>query len=520
MEIFQNFDFSAGLNILNGATEILPSQCVLSQNFITDGKKLKTLCGFEKFNRYPIDGYELKHVKSLFRFIKPSDTNIKKFIASIGDSVWQADEILKQWNSLISGLNENDVVDFAQIGDSYCYMVNRSNGLFKYNGTSAPYSISSAPGGLTISAHYNRLFIGGNPSHPNRFYWSEPGMHDSWDVAENYQELPTVDGDSVTKIIFFNNGSLVFKQQSIWQVEGNIEPFPVYAVSESIGSPAGKSILNYGNRIFWFGNTGHFYCYDGSAITNLTEPKIGKIPVARSMMDKVCASVVDGWLWLSYCDKNTNDVFNNRVLMLDLENPSKDPKWFGAHKGYHINSFCQFSGQVDSGNVFFGDAVTSTVWLKNKSYYLGYGLIGTTLSGTSSTITVRCDDNDVTENCLVGCKITLTGGQGAGQERVITSNTAFTENNGLYEGVLTVHSDFAVIPSSNTLWAIGLIDAKYRTGPLSFETPEQQKIFDKIFLHTEAKGGYGVKISVLKDHLDSGSDYFYSLSGDTSLWDS
>ena len=446
MEIFQNFDFSGGLNILNGATEISPSECAVSQNFITDGKKLKTLTGFEKFNRYPIEGYELKPVKSLFRFIKPSNTNIKKFIASIGDSLWLADEILKQWTLLISGLNETDPVDFAQIGDSYCYMVNQSNGLYKYNGTSAPYNISSAPGGLTLSAHYNRLFIGGNPDHPNRFYWSDPGMHDSWDVSENYQELPTVDSDSVTKIIFFNNGSLIFKQQSIWQVEGNIEPFPVHAVSESIGSPAGKSILNYGNKIFWLGNTGHFYCFDGSVITNLTESKIGKIQVARSMMDKVSASVIGGRLWLSYCDKNTNDVFNNRVLILDLESPSKGPKWFGPHKGYHINSFCEFSAQVDSENIFFGDSVTSTVWIKNNSYYLGYGLSGTTLSGTLSTITVRCEDSSITKNCLAGCKITLTGGQGAGQDRIIISNTEFTANNGLYEGVLTVHSNFTVTP--------------------------------------------------------------------------
>ena len=70
------------------------------------------------------------------------------------------------------------------------------------------------------------------------------------------------------------------------------------------------------------------------------------------------------------------------------------------------------------------------------------------------------------------------------------------------------------------MWTIGLIEAKYRTGPLSFERPEQQKIFDKLFLHTEAKGNYDVKISILKDHLDTGSDYFYSLSSDASLWDS
>ena len=519
MEIFQSFDFSGGLNITNGVTEILPAECVLSQNFISDGKKLQVLTGYTKFNRYPIEGYELKPVKSLFRFIKPSNPNVKKFIASIGDTVWVADEVLQQWTPLISGLNENNTLDFAQAGDFYCYMLNRSNGLYKYNGTSSPYSISSAPCGSTISVHYNRLFIAGNPDHPNRFYWSDPGLHDNWDVIENYQELPTIDSDTVTKIIFYNNGSLIFKQQSIWQVEGNIEPFPVYTVSESIGCPAGKSVLSYGNCIFWFGNTGHFYCYDGSAIINLTESKIGKIPVARSMMDKVCASVIDGWLWVSYCDKNTNDIFNNRVLMLDLESPLTDPRWFGVHKGYHIDSFCEFSNQIDSGNIYFGDAVTSTVWLKNKSYYLGYGLCGTTLSGTSSTLTIRCDDSSVTENCLAGCKITLTGGNGAGQERIITSNTEFTENSGLYEGVISVHSNFTTLPQSNTLWEIGLIDARYRTGPLSFGTPEQQKIYDKIFLHTEAQGDFSVKISILKDHLDTGSEYFYSLLGDASYWD-
>ncbi|MCD6461004.1 hypothetical protein J7L67_10115 [bacterium] len=382
-----------------------------------------------------------------------------------------------------------------------------------------PHNIPDAPCGSTISSHYNRLFIGGNPAHPNRFYFSEAGLYDNWDITENYQELPTIDSDAITKIFFFTNGSLIFKQQSVWHIEGNIEPFPVYAVSESIGCPAKKSVLSYSDKMFWFGNTGHFYCYDGSRIINLTESKIGTIPVAGSMADKVCAQVIGQWLWVSYCDKNSNDLFNNRILMLDLKSRLNDPKWFGPHIGFHINSFCEFSSQIDSGNVFFGDAVTSTVWIKNNADYMGYSLNGTTLSGTTSTISVRCTDNSITANCLCGCKIILTGGQGADQERVITANTAFAENNGDYEGVITVHSNFTTIPQSDTLWEIGLIDAKYRTGPLSFEAPEQQKILDKIFLHTEAQGDYCVKISILKDHLDTGNMYFYNLAGDISNWD-
>ncbi|MCD6460765.1 hypothetical protein J7L67_08885 [bacterium] len=144
MEIFQNFDFSGGLNIVNGITQISPAQCALSQNFISDGKKLNTLSGFIKFNKYPIEGYVLKPVKSLFRFISPSDTNIKKFLASIGDKIWTADEFSQQWTPLISNLNDNDTVDFTQIGDFYCYILNQSNGLYKYNGIAAPYNGSVA----------------------------------------------------------------------------------------------------------------------------------------------------------------------------------------------------------------------------------------------------------------------------------------------------------------------------------------------------------------------------------------
>ncbi|MDX9703870.1 MAG: hypothetical protein RBU23_12635 [Candidatus Auribacterota bacterium] len=518
-EVYRNFDFSGGLRIRDTHAEINPNECALSQNMVSSGKALRVLAGYSKFNKRPIDGYRLKPVKSMFRFTKPADPTVKRFMASIGDTVFTANEPERTWTPLLAGLDESAQADFATSGDTSCYITTAHDGLYKYNGQGSPYLLADAPRGSTISTHYNRLFCGGDPNHPNRFYWSKPGQPDNWDTVNQYQELPAVNGDSVTKTIFFLDGSLVFKQNSIWHVTGNVEPFPVFSVSETLGTPSGKSVVMFEQSVIWYSNTGHICAYDGARIFNLTEQKLGKLPVARSMTDSVCCAVIDNQLWVSYCDKDSGETFNNRVLIADLGNGLADPRWFGPHKGFRISAFCSFSGQGDNGSVYFGDSATSTVWLKGDMYYMGASLCGTTSDAGDATISVVTAEPSIDVDELAGCCITLTGATGGSQKRVITANTAFLSDGQNYTGTITVNKQWDTQPDANTLWEIGRIDAKYHTGPLVLLDERCQKIFDKILLQTESQGDYSIEVQLIKDQQQSGNRYFYSMLGCGSLWD-
>lgn len=517
-EIYQSFDFSGGLRLTDRHSEPYPNECTLAQNFISNGKALQVLPGYTAFNSVPVTGYTTAAVKSLFRFIKPSDPTVKRFLAHIGDAVCVADEVDKSWTPVITGLGSSSVTDFVTFGDVHCYLTASGNGIYKYHGSGSPYLVAGAPQGSTISAHYNRLFAGGVPEHPNRFYWSSPGQPDDWDMVEQYQELPSVDGDAITRIIFFHDGSIIFKQRSMWHISGNVEPFPVYSISESMGTPAAKSVVLHGDVVIWFAANGHIYAYDGARIVNLTETKLGPLPVARSMMDKVCASIIDDQLWVSYCDRDSGDTFNNRVLIADLRYGIGDPRWFGPHTGYHITSFCTFDGQGDSGATYFGDANTSRVWVQGDIYYHGLNISGSITSSTTTVISAVAGES-IAQNALAGCVIDITAGTGSGQRRIIVANSAFTGSGSTYSGTITVHNPWDTAPDSSSVWETGRIDAAYRTGNLIMQSPERQKIFDKIIVHAESQGDYPLTIELLKDHARSGNQYAYSLLGSGSLWD-
>lgn len=515
--IYQNFDFSGGLNTREKVAQISSNECTLSQNWLSNGKAIEVLPGYRKFNTTPIPGMEQQPVRSMFRFIKPIDPNIKRFLIQCGTAVFVADEVNKTWTQLIGSLDPYACIDWAVYGDVHCYLINDVDGLYKYNGTSI-YTLPAAPKGATVSTHFNRLFVGGGRQHPSRLYWTEAGQPDSWDTIQNFQELPSVNGDGITKLIFFLDSTLVFKHQSIWQVAGNIDPFPINVVSDSIGCPAPKSVVVYGDRIFWFSNTKHIYCFDRLRLINLTLDRIGPLPVCRDKMDSVCCQIIDNRLWVSYCDEDSHEMYNDRVMICDIEDLAQ-PKWFGPHRGFRIVSFCSFDGHNDSGQVYFGDANTATVWRKSTDYFFGSGLEGTATAGTAQTISIKTD-GPVEQDELAGCSIELTGGTGSGQSRIITANTACIEDSGFYTGTITVDLVWDTIPSTDTVWEVGAIEAKYRTGVLSMDAPERQKIFDKVFVHTESEGSYPLTIEIVKNHLDTGNQYDYSMLGSTSIWDS
>ncbi|MCB1195833.1 hypothetical protein KDK77_06585 [bacterium] len=513
-QFFQNFDFSGGLNIRHQTAEIFPNECIVSQNWISNGRAIEVLPGYTKYNEAPIPGSILNPINSLFRFVKPSEPSVKRFLAQSGNGVWVANEVQKTWNLLIGGLYADSSMEFVTHGDQYCYMVNGYDGLKKYNGT-AVSTVSNAPNGVTITGHYNRLMIAGGPEYPGRIYWSNPGAPDEWDVVNQFQEIPSTQGDPITKILFFLDGTIIFKGYSIWRIQSNFEPFPVFNISDEIGCPAKKSVVVYGDKIFWFGSTGHIYCYDRASIRNLTAEKIGALPVAANRRADVCCSIVDGRLWVSYCTENSNESFNNTLMICDITFLDS-PRWFGPHKGFHINCFSSFK---ESEDVFFGDANTSTVWRKGTNYYFGKNFNGTTTAGSAASLTVSTAGTSIAENELAGCVIELIGGSGQGQRKIITANTPFDAQGEVLTGTIIVSEEWNPVPTEDTVWEIGAIDARYRTGILSFQMPERQKLFDKVFLHAESAGAHYLTIEVIKNHLDYGNQYFYSLLGTATIWD-
>jgi|GEM_PF-2246485 len=517
--VYRNFDFSGGLNIKDRTAEIAPQECVISQNWVCCGKAIEVLTGYTKFNTVPVAGKTQKPVKSMFRFVSPINPSVKKLIINCADSLFAADQAAGCFYPIMTGLDENAVFDYVNFGDGYCYMANGVDGLKKYNGF-ALYSIASSPQGGAVGAHYNRLIVSGGQSYPGRFYFSEPGNPEGFDLINNFQEVPSINGDAITKIVFFIDSSIIFKHNSIWRISGNLQPFPVDNLSDALGCPAPKSVISFEDKLFFISNTRHLYCYDRSNLINLTENFIGEIPVSKSRIKDVCAQAIDGRIWISYCDENSNDNFNNRVITCDISRFSS-PRWFGPHKGFRILSFCSSTAYDDTDDTFFGDANTSTVWRKSSDYFLGADCEGVCISADSDSVYVKTLSDSIPADSLCGCVLKITGGTGAGQEKIVVANSEFSAGagDGFYAGLITIDSQWDIVPDTGSIWEIGSIEARYRTGILTFSSPERQKLIDKVFVHAESRGDYPLNIEIIKNHLDSGNSYGYSLLGDSVVWD-
>lgn len=552
MPVYEEYNFDKSVNLIDpdsyDLTGLPPRKM---QNFIADTVALKTLSGYAKINVTPVNIPTITASKvytnpilSLFRYWRGS-TSTKKVLAHIDTSIYELNTTTNTLDLIATGYNivSSTVpcqwVVYNDTGSAYFC---EGTALYKYTGTTISaidLSAISSPTPKNISVHGTRLLISGYSSNPNKIYFSDAGSPETFTAGNDF-DMPSTYGGTIQKHIPYNNGTLVFMSNALYYVTGdfNTPPTPIL-ITNGIGTLSPQSIVAYQNYIFWVGNNKRVYMLVGLTPAELSSRDIGELDISTTYIGNVSAEVVDNNLWIVYTDTSGSITYNNKLLICDFRNPA-NPKWSGEHLGYRIRSFVKLQAQGDTGQVYFGDSVSSTLYQKTSDYYLGAGITGTVADTApeSSTFTIKFTESAYnlfslgTEDTLSGLQITFESGSlydsdtSTGESKIILYSTPAVLDstvNGInyYTSRITLLSSFSTVPADGDSFEIGQIDSRYQSCWLSQKERYRNKVAHKVYINTISAGDFDMLVYVrnrVKQIADQ--EQTLSLLGSGAVWDS
>lgn len=186
---------------------------------------------------------------------------------------------------------ETGKLDFAQVQiDSVGYLLIASGeeAIVKYNGALATPFGSAA--GLSdkpvqyIAMYRDRLFSAGDPSFPNRLYWSQlPGsgrsienwgeVADSANVSGGHAEVGGAAGDPILGLYALSNQLLIFKKRSLYRLIGD-KPgnFILERVDADVEQTAHTALAAQGDLLYFMTGAG-LCCFNGVSAAPLGDTR-------------------------------------------------------------------------------------------------------------------------------------------------------------------------------------------------------------------------------------------------------
>lgn len=133
-------------------------------------------------------------------------------------------------------------------GDAIIYMVNRNfTGLLKWVPAAAASAyVASSPIGEYIHRYNKMLFVAGDPTKPNRLYFSDPGLPDSW-PALNYIDISPRHG-SITGLVGQPGQLVVFCERAVLSLRGTPPlRYDLDSIHERVGCDNPGSLSTFGS---------------------------------------------------------------------------------------------------------------------------------------------------------------------------------------------------------------------------------------------------------------------------------
>lgn len=159
--------------------------------------------------------------------------------------------------------------------DIYMNFVQASDKLFGFNGaevvdvavdgTTVTRNRAGVPKGLFGVWFHNYLFVGGVSATPNRIYWSNLGDPLTFD-AGNFVDINANDGDVLTALNVLNDQLVIFKNYSIWSIDGwSGSTFNVTTIAgqntqmraQGAGTPSHQSVVSVGRDLLYMSFLGN-----------------------------------------------------------------------------------------------------------------------------------------------------------------------------------------------------------------------------------------------------------------------
>ena len=264
IDAFAGVDQSQSENGLNPAFS--PDAC----NMDTSDGDLAVARGYVRHIPAQVPGGGAPHRLYLFR-----RADVDQVIVVAGREVYAYKN--GQWlpvytfaGGLVSGQ-----VDFvqAQIDSAgYLLIASGEQPIIKYDGTSAQEFGST--GGLSdkpvqyLTIYRDRLFAAGDPSFPNRLYWSQlPGsgrsieewgeVPDSANVSGGHAEIGGTAGDPIQGLCALSNQLLIFKKRSIYRLLGD-KPgnFTIERVDADVERAAHTALVSHADQLYFMTDAG------------------------------------------------------------------------------------------------------------------------------------------------------------------------------------------------------------------------------------------------------------------------
>lgn len=286
------------------------------------------------------------------------------------------------YTSIRAGLTPSQKARFADLLN-YTFMVNGADATAIWNGNvSGSFvttgSANGAPIGKYIDTFVGRVWIAGNPSYPDRLFWSTKSLPAvtqtvTWSTdpttGTQWGDISPNDGETITALKKYKNALLVFKPNRIYKVYNisTVDQDPSYTV----GTYSQESVVETKAGLFFHHSTG-FYQYNVYGI--LQEISIPIIDIVRAIPASSYTSVA-GWIDPDgdHINWSIGNVTYGGVSYTNMVVRYRISTQVWTHRVYTVQFIC--SGRYTDGSTLFNIIGTTD----GRTYKYN---VGTTDDGT------------------------------------------------------------------------------------------------------------------------------------------
>lgn len=201
-------------------------------------------------------------------------------------------------------------------GFAYCVSTNRDP-IIKTNGATYSQLVSSATGKI-ITVTPDRLVLSGFSSFPNRIDFSAAANFADWSTGISptsaFNFTISAPGSKITHLAYAFNRVMWFKDSSFGYIlqGATASDWVVQTISPNVGTLDNSSVY-YQGILYFRGNDGHIWSYDGSNLTKLTRDINGTVSQSQGRIS-------NSWLQSSSDDFAAGNT--NPSIYLDTQTTS------------------------------------------------------------------------------------------------------------------------------------------------------------------------------------------------------
>ena len=452
-------------------------------------------------------------------FDKLGSTNTFNVVAA-GDSVYSYNS--NTANAIATGLTDNSNTFFTFIqtqdprspSDDIVIMANGANtgtaSLLVWNGTgTAIYlnsftSASGVPIAKYLLLHKERVYAANITDSSDvdagvkvtRSSFGTDGNPDPHRFRESFYVGGSSKGGDIKGFKILNDNIFIFLRKSVWRFSpssGSVGDLS--QLQESVGVLAPFSLVDCGDFLMFLSERG-VYAFDGVNFVHISE-KVDDDILVNGNLDqlqyaKATFNAKYNQYILYYPFGSSNR--NNRALVYDLRTKAWDPPITGRQINYASTYDNSHGSDRPILGDYFGYLYEDQVGTNDGPVtgYNGYQSIPNSYSTITITSSTFTDGSwfPTAGDGLTGYMVRIVTGTGAGQERVITSNTS---------AVLSLETNWGFPPDTASLFTIGGIDAYWRSKDYEFGNHDIVKLFREVRVRIREEGNYNLTLHYIVD---------------------